>query len=360
MHRRFLIQHGGIAGVLAAGIAPAVHAQALTRWRLASSFAQPFDIFLGAAQSFARKVGEMSGGRFQIDVHAAGELMSPLDVLDGVERGAIEACHTSGAYFFGKNAAFAFGAAIPFGMNARQLAAWMNEGNGLKLSREFHAGFNAINFPCGSAGAQQFGWFRREIRSAQDFNGLKIRAGGLAGRVMARLGATLQDPSASNDARQALASGAIGAAIGTSPYDDQKLGLPKVARHVYVPGWWAGALQLDLLVNQKAFDALSAEYKAIVRAASASVNSEVLAQYDARNPAAIRQLTGAGALPKPFPRSVLDAAFKASMDVCRELDGSNPAWKKIHNDYRAFQKEQLFGDRFLESPFDTYMQSAKL
>lgn len=360
MHRRFLIQRGGIAGVLAAGIAPAVHAQAVTRWRLASSFAQPFDILLGGAQSFARKVGEMSGGRFQIDVHAAGELMSPLGVLDGVERGAIEACHTSGAHFFGKNAAFAFGAAIPFGMNARQLAAWMNEGNGLKLTREFHAGFNAINFPCGSAGAQQLGWFRKEIRNTQDFNGLKVRAGGLAGRVMARLGATPQDPSASNDTRQALGSGAIGAAIGTSPYDDQKLGLPKVARHAYFPGWWAGALQLDLLVNQKAFDALSAEYKAIVRAASALVNSEVLAQYDARNPAAIRQLTGAGALLKPFSRSVLDAAFKASMDVCRELDGSDPAWKRIHSDYRAFQKEQLFGDRFLESPFDAYMQSAKL
>src|SRR5689334_6254749 len=126
MRRRFLIQRGGIAGVLAAGIAPAVHAQAMTRWRLASSFAPPFDILLGAAQSFARKVGEMSGGRFQIDVHAAGELMSPLGVLDGVERGAIEACHTSGANFFAKNPAFAFGAAIPFGMNVRQLAAWMN------------------------------------------------------------------------------------------------------------------------------------------------------------------------------------------------------------------------------------------
>jgi TRAP-type mannitol/chloroaromatic compound transport system substrate-binding protein len=350
MRRRFLIQRGGIAGVLAAGIAPAVHAQAAARWRLASSFAPPFDILLGAAQSFARKVGEMSGGRFQIDVHAAGELMSPLGVLDGVERGAIEACHTSGANFFAKNPAFAFGAAIPFGMNVRQLAAWMNEGNGLKLTREFHAGFNAINFPCGSAGAQQLGWFRKEISDVQDFRGLKVRTGGLAGRVFARLGASPQEP----------AGGAVGAAIGTSPYDDQKSGVAKGARHAYFPGWWAGALQLDLLVNQKAFDALSADHKAIVQAASASVNSEVLAKYDARNPAAIRQLTGAGALFKPFPRRVIDAAFKASMDVCSELSGSDAFWKKIHSDYRAFQKEQLFGDRILASPFDTYMQSAKL
>lgn len=359
MQRRFLIQRAGIAGVLAAAAAPAVHAQALTRWRLASSFAKPQDLLFGAAESFARKLGEMTGGRFQVEVHAAGELMSPRDVLDGVQRGAIEACHTSGAFFFDKNEAFAFGGAIPFGMNARQLNAWMTEGNGLRLMREFHAGFGAVGFPCGSAGAQRLGWFAREIRGVQDFKGLKVRFDGLAGRAIARLGGVVQGPASGVDIREALAKGGIGAAEGTSPYDDQKLGLPKVARHCHFPGWWSGAMQLDLMVNQKAFDALTADYKAILQAACAAVQAELMARYDARNPAALRQLSGDGAQMKPFPREVLDDAFKESMALCRELDRSNPAWKKIHGDYRAFQRNQLFADRFTEAPFDAYLQSAR-
>ena len=360
MQRRFLIQRGGIAGVLAAGIAPAAHAQALTRWRLASSFAKSQDLLFGAAEALARKVGEMSGGRFQIEVHAAGELMSPQGVLDGVQRGAIEACHTAGSFFFDKNEAFALGGAIPFGMNARQLSAWMTEGNGLKLSREFHAGFGALCFPCGSAGAQRLGWFAREIRSVRDFKGLKVRFDGLAGRVLARLGAVVLGPASGVDIREALAKGAIGAAEGLSPYDDQKLGLPKVARICHFPGWWSGAMQLDLLVHQKAFDALTAEYKAILSAASAAVHAELLAMYDARNPGALRQLASAGAQMKPFPGPVLDAAFKESMALCGELGARNPAWKKIHDDYRAFQQNQLFADRFTEAPFDAYLQGAKL
>lgn len=359
MHRRFLIQRGGIAGVLAAGIAPAVHAQAVTRWRLASSFTRTLDLLYGSAENFAKKVGELSGGRFQIDVHAAGELMSPLGVLDAVERGAIEACHTAGSFFFGKNEAFALGAAVPFGMNSRQLTAWMTEGNGLSLSREFHAGFNAVNFACGAAGAQRLGWFAREIRSVGDIKGLKFRFDGLGGRVLERLGGVAQGPAAGGDIRQALAKGSVGAAEGLSPYDDQKAGLNKAASYCHTPGWWAGAMQLDLLVNQKAFDALSADYKAIVQAASASVQAELLARYDVRNAVALRQLVDAGTRMRPFPRSVLDAAFKASIDLGRELEASNPAWKKLHGDYRAFQREQLFGARWTEAPFDAYVQSVK-
>jgi TRAP-type mannitol/chloroaromatic compound transport system substrate-binding protein len=302
----------------------------------------------------------MSGGRFKIDVHAAGELMSPTGVLDGVQRGAIEACHTAGSFFFGKNEAFAFGAAIPFGMNARQLAAWMTEGNGLALTRELHAGFNALNFPCGAAGAQRLGWFTREIDSVGDIKGLKFRIDGLGGRVMERLGGVPEGPAAGGDLHQAFAKGVIGAAEGMSPYDDLKLGLNKVAPHCRTPGWWAGAVQLDLLVNQKAFDALTPEYKAIVTAACAAVQAELLARYDVRNAAALRQLANAGTRVMALPRPVLDAAFKAALDIGRELDASNPAWKRIHGDYRAFQKEQLYAARATEAPFNALMQSLKL
>jgi len=360
MHRRNLIQRGGLVGILAAGAAPAVHAQALTRWRLASSFGKSFDLLYGSAESFAAKVGAMSGGHFQIDVHAAGELMSPVGVLDGVQRGAIEACHTAGAFFFGKSEAFAFGAAVPFGMNTRQLSAWLTEGNGLRLSREFLADFNALNFPCGAAGAQRLGWFTREIRSPADLRGLKLRFDGLGGRVFERLGAVLQGPALGDDLREALGKGGAAGVEGVSPYDDQRLGLAKAAAHCYAPAWWAGATQLDLLVNQKAFDALSADHKAIVQAASAAVQGELLARYDQRNALALRQLARAGIRVAQFPRAVLDAAFGAAMALGRELDTSRPAWKKIHADYRAFQREQLNLARATEATFDGFMQSRKL
>ncbi len=139
MDRRSLIKHAGVAGVLAAGVAPAVHAQAALRWRLASSFPKSLDTIYGAAEVFSQKVRALSGGRFEVSVHAAGELMPAFGVVDGVQNGTVEAAHTAPYYFFGKDEAFAIGGAIPFGLNSRQMTAWTFEGNGLKLMREFYA-----------------------------------------------------------------------------------------------------------------------------------------------------------------------------------------------------------------------------
>ena len=160
MDRRSLIKKAGIAGVLAAGAAPAVHAQTAVRWRLASSFPRSLDTIYGAADVFAKAVKDMSGGKFEISVHAAGELMPAFGVVDGVQNGTVEMTHTAPYYFFGKNEAFAIGGAIPFGMNSRQLTAWIIDGNGGKLMREFYAKYNIINFVGGNTGAQMGGWFR--------------------------------------------------------------------------------------------------------------------------------------------------------------------------------------------------------
>ncbi|MFE8647070.1 TRAP transporter substrate-binding protein [Sphingomonas sp. NCPPB 2930] len=359
MDRRSIIKHAGIAGVLAAGAAPAVHAQAAVRWRLASSFPKPLDTIYGGAETFAKKVGEMTGGKFQISVHAAGELMPALGVIDGVQQGSIEACHTAGYYFFGKNEAFAVGAAIPFGMNTRQLNAWMYEGNGLKLTREFYAKYNMVNFPCGNTGAQMGGWFRKEIKTVEDFKGLKFRIGGFAGRVIERLGAVPQNIPG-GEIYQSLEKGTIDAAEWIGPYDDQKLGFNKVAPYYYYPGWWEGTLQLDLQVNQKAYDALTPEYKAIVQAAASHAHVDMQAKYDARNPTALKQLVGAKTKVLAFPKPVLDASFKAAMEVYAELDAKNPDWKALYADYRVFQKDQLLWSRFAEARFDSYMQGVTL
>ena len=183
MERRSFVRSAGIAGVLAAGAAPAiVHAQANIRWRLDSSFHKALDTIYGAAEVFAKQVNNMTGGKFQISVHAGGELMPPFGVVDGVQNATVECAHTAPYYFFGKDETFALGCAIPFGLNSRQMTAWYYEGNGEKLMREFYAKYNIINFPCGNTGAQMGGWFRKEVKSPEDIKGLKFRVVALLAR----------------------------------------------------------------------------------------------------------------------------------------------------------------------------------
>ncbi|MFO1246186.1 MAG: TRAP transporter substrate-binding protein [Ramlibacter sp.] len=359
MDRRSLIKNAGIAGVLAAGVAPAVHAQAAIRWRLASSFPKSLDTIFGAAEVFANKVKAMSGGKFEISVHPAGELMPAFGVVDGVQNGTVEAAHTAPYYFFGKDECFALGCAIPFGLNSRQMTAWMYEGNGLKLMREFYAKYNIVSFPGGNTGAQMGGWFRKEIKSVADMKGLKFRIGGFGGKVLERLG-TVPQNIPGGEIYQALEKGTIDAAEWVGPYDDQKLGFNKVAPFYYYPGFWEGGPELDFFINNKAFEALSPENKAIVEAAAAEAHVTMQARYDARNPGALKQLVGAGTKLRPFPNDVMAAAFKSAMAIYDELSAKNENWKKIYGDYSKFRADQNLWFRFTEATFDRFMQSQKL
>ena len=359
MDRRSIIKNAGLAGVLAAGIAPAVHAQAAIRWRLASSFPKSLDTIHGAADVFAKAVKAMSGGKFEISVHAAGELMPAFGVVDGVQQGSVECAHTAPYYFFGKDETFALGCAIPFGLNSRQMTAWMYEGNGMKLMREFYAKFNIVNFPGGNTGAQMGGWYRKEIKSLADIKGLKMRIGGFGGKVLERIGGVPQNIPG-GEIYQALEKGTIDAAEWVGPYDDLKLGFSKVAPNYYYPGWWEGGPQLDFFINNKAFEALSPENKAIVEAAAAQAHSDMQAKYDARNPAALKQLVGAGTKLRPFPKDVMNAAFKEAMALYEELNAKNENWKKIYADYSKFRAEQNLWFRFTEATFDRFMQEQKL
>ena len=279
MQRRSFIRHSGLAGVLAAGAAPAVvHAQANIRWRLASSFPKSLDTIYGGGDVFAKKVAEMSGGKFQITVHPGGELMPPFGVVDGVQNGTVECAHTVPYYFFGKDETFALGAAIPFGMNSRQMTAWMFEGNGLKLMREFYAQYSIISFPCGNTGAQMGGWYRKPLQSIADMKGLKFRVGGFAGKVVERLGGVPQNIPG-GEIYQALEKGTIDAAEWIGPYDDQKLGFNKVAKYYYYPGFWEGGPQISMYVNIKQWNALPKEYQTILEDACLYAHAEMQARY---------------------------------------------------------------------------------
>lgn len=359
MDRRSLIKHAGIAGVLAAGAAPAVHAQTAVRWRLTSAFPKALDTIYGAAETFSQKIKDLTNGKFEISVHAAGELVPTGGLVDAVQNGTVEAGHTAPYYYFGKDETFALGCAIPFGLNSRQMTAWMYDGNGLKLMREFYSNYNMVSFPMGNTGAQMGGWFRKEIKSVADYKGLKFRIGGFAGRVAERLGVVPQNIPG-GEIYQALEKGTIDAAEWVGPYDDQKLGFYKVAPFYHYPGWWEGGPQLDLYINQKAWDALPPEYKAAVENAAAYAHTEMQAKYDARNPLALKQLVANKAKLVSFPKSVLDAAYKEAMGLYSEISAKNPHWKKVYEDYSNFRREANLWFRFTEARFDSYMQSLKL
>lgn len=359
MHRRSILQAAGLASVLASGAAPAVHAQARVRWRLASGFDASHETRHGAAVLFAQKVRQLSGGRFDIQVHPVGVLAPAAGVLDAVQGGILEAAHTAPHLFVGKDEAFALGGAIPFGLNSRQMSAWIFEGRGLSLMREFYALYDIVQFPCGNTGAHMGGWTRQPLGSVRDLKGLRWCIGGLAAQVMARLGGVTVG-LASSQVCQAFRSGRLDGAESVSPHDDLQLGLHKAAPFCHYPGWWEGGQQLDLLINRRAFERLSPANQAIVEAASTQAHLETQALNDVRKPAALRQLVAGGARLRPFPNDLLSEAFLHAMALYDELSGRNPHWRKVYADYSRFRSDQNLWFRFSEARFDSFMQAQTL
>jgi TRAP-type mannitol/chloroaromatic compound transport system substrate-binding protein len=361
MERRSFIHKAtvGAAATAAVVAAPAVRAQATIRWRLASSFPKSLDTIYGGAEVFAKQVKDATGGKFEISVHQAGELVPAFGVVDAIQNGTVEAAHTAPYYFFGKDETFAIDCAIPFGMNSRQMTAWMYEGNGLKLLREFYAKYNIVNFPLGNTGAQMGGWYRKEIKGVEDIKGLKMRIGGFGGKVLAAIGGVPQNIPG-GEIYPALEKGTIDATEWIGPYDDEKLGFNKVAKFYYYPAWWEGGPQLSLYVNTKAWEALPAEYKGIVTAAASHGHIIMQARYDAWNPAALKRLVGSGTQLRPMPRPIMDAAFKAANELYAELNAKNPNWKKVYEDWVKFRNDEILWFRVTEREFDNFMSSQKL
>jgi TRAP-type mannitol/chloroaromatic compound transport system substrate-binding protein len=204
------------------------------------------------------------------------------------------------------------------------------------------------------------GWYRKEIKTVADLKGLKMRlGGGLFGETMAKLGVVSQNMPA-GEVYQALEKGTLDATEFVGPYDDEKLGFNKVAPFYYYPGWWEGGAELEFFVNTKAFDALSAENKAILVAATQVAARDMTAKYDAVNPIALKRLVAAKTQLKPFSKEIMDAGFKAAMQVFGEHEARSAEFKKIHQDMRAFQRDQLLWTRFSEFRYDSYLTSVKI
>ncbi len=356
--RKFINRAGaGMAGILAAGTAPAfAQAAPEVKWRLASSFPKSLDTIYGAAEQMSKRVAAATGGKFQIQVFAAGEIVPGLQVLDAVQNGTVQAGHTAPYYYWGKDAAFALDTAVPFGLNARQMNAWMIFGGGNELFAEFYKNYNIVRFQCGNTGAQMGGWFRKEIKTVADLKGLKMRIGGFAGKVMEKMGVVPQQ-LAGGDIYPALEKGTVDAAEWVGPSDDEKLGYNKVAKFYYYPGWWEGGPQLVTMVNKAEYDKLPKEYQNILEACCWEGNTWMVAKYDAQNPAALKRLIGGGTQLRAFSKDILTASYKAALEVYKEAGEKSPAFKKIYESMVAFRTEQLLWFRVAEKGFDDFMHT---
>jgi TRAP-type mannitol/chloroaromatic compound transport system substrate-binding protein len=359
MDRRSFFKKAGTAAVGAAAAttlaAPAIAQEnPKISWRLASSFPRSLDTIYGGAADIAERVRAATDGAFDIQVFAAGEIVPALETANAAGTGTIEMAHTVLYYYFGKDPTFALGAAIPFGLNARGMNAWHYAGNGITLMNEFLAGHGLYGLPGGNTGTQMGGWFRREINTIADLSGLKMRIGGLAGAVIAKLGVVPQQ-IAGGDIYPALEKGTIDAAEFVGPYDDAKLGFVKVAKYYYYPGFWEGGPTVHAVINLEKWNSLPKRYQAILQDACVFANANMLAKYDARNAQALKQVIADGAVLKRFSDEILEGAYQAALQTYAELSAKNPAFKKIYDDQLAFKKDAYLWDQVAEFTYDYFM-----
>jgi TRAP-type mannitol/chloroaromatic compound transport system substrate-binding protein len=327
------------AATEAAAAAPPAQGEALPTltWECATSWPVSLDTIFGGAQTVADRVGVLTNGRFTIRPRAAGELAKATEVLDVVQSGAVQCGHTASYYYVGKSPAAAFGTALPFGLNAQQQNAFLYEGGGLaKLQEIYAAKFNVIQWPAGNTGAQMGGWFRNEINSVADLQGLKMRIPGLGGQVMTKLGVAVQVLGA-NEIFQALQTGAVDAAEFVGPYDDEKLGFQQVAQYYYYPGWWEPGPTLEFQINKTEWDALPAEYQEIIKTVSYEANLTMLARYDARNRQALTTLVDGGAQLRPYSEEIMAAAEQAAFELYDEFAAQDADFKALYDPWNEFR-----------------------
>ncbi len=368
MERRSFLKQAGVG--LAAGVAatptmvmaqtPAASAQLPSiNWRMTASWPKSLDTLYGGAEFISKRVAEITDGKFQIRVFAAGEIVPGLQVLDAVQAGTVELGHTVMYYFVGKDTAFGLASDVPFGMNARQKYAWWHAGGGAELCAPLFKDYGCVAIPAGNTGTQMGGWYRKEIKTVADLKGLKFRIGGLAGQVLTKLGVVPQQ-LAGGDIYPALEKGTIDAAEWVGPYDDEKLGFNKVAPYYYYPAWWEGGTMLHLLVNEKKWAELPKPYQAALSAACGEAYLHVAATYDAKNPEALRRLIASGTKLRPFSKAIMEASEKATFELYAELEAKSPHWKRIYPAWKKFRDEEYLWFRVAENSFDNYAFNSKI
>ena len=348
MKRRDFIKTAAGSSLLAAGAvtaAPAIAARKRFNWKLVTTWPPNFPIFQEGVQRFAKDIKQMSDRRLRISVFAGGQLVPPMQTFDAVSQGTVQMGHGAAYYWAGKVPAAQFFTAVPFGMNAQGMNAWLYYGSGINLWRDVYKPFNLIPFPMGNTGVQMGGWFRKEINSIADLKGLKMRIPGLGGKVMAKAGVNpILLPG--GDIYTSLERGTIDATEWVGPYHDKRLGLYRAAKHYYYPGWHEPGPTLELICNSKAWNELPDELKTLVETAAAAANAKMLAEFEARNLQALQDLkTNYKVQVKRFPDDVIAELRRLTDETLEEEAKKDPLFREVYQAYRAFKgNNDAWGD----------------
>ena len=350
MKRREFMRVAGAGALAAGGLAackgkeagagkgaPAVVTGQKVRWKMVTTWPKNFPGLGTGAEKLARLINEMSGGRIEVKVYGAKELVPAFEVFDVVSRGTAQMGHGAAYYWKGKNEAFQFFSAVPFGFTADEQNAWLFHGGGMELWEESYRPFGVVPLAAGNTGVQMAGWFNREINSLEDLKGLKMRIPGLGGEVLKRAGGTPVNLPG-GELFTSLQSGVIDATEWVGPYNDLAFGLYKAAKYYYYPGWHEPGTTLEAIVNRKAFEALSPDLQAIVRAACRVANDEILVEYVARNNDALETLKNEHHVDvRRLPDDVLARLRALSEEVVQELADSSPEARRIYDSFRRFR-----------------------
>jgi TRAP-type mannitol/chloroaromatic compound transport system substrate-binding protein len=344
MKRRELLKVGG-AGAAAATALAAPHiarAQETFSWKMTSAYPPGAPFYMdgpGSATDLARRIEAMSGGRLTIQVFGAGELIPALEGFDAVRSGTVEMNHANAYFWAGKTFAAQYFTAVPFGLNYAGMNAWLYDGGGLQLWRELYEPFGLVPFSCGNTGIQMTGWFRKEITSVDDFNGLKMRIPGLAGKVYGALGVDVK-LLPGGEIFPALERGVIDAAEFVGPYQDRRMGLHNAAKFYYTTGWHETATVSELIVNQAAWESLPADLQAVVENACAACDIVSYAWAQRTNAEAMVDLVNnQGVTAQPLPEAVVQRLREVTNDVLADAVAQDPETKNVHDSYMAFLKQ---------------------
>ncbi|MDX2259298.1 MAG: TRAP transporter substrate-binding protein [Hyphomicrobiaceae bacterium] len=329
------------ATATASGLAAPALSQGLRKWRMVTTWPKNLPGVGTGAQYFADQVTKCTGGRITVELFAAGEIVPPFEAIDAVRSGTVEMCHGSPYYWKGKATAVEIVSNFPFGLTAQEYNAWYHFGGGAALCDELYASaFGAKFLLCGGIGVQQFGWARREIGTLADFKGLKMRLPGLGGEVMRRLGATVVNMPA-GDVPQALASGAIDWAEWTNPYGEAAMGFWRHAKFYYGPGWHEPGSCLEVSINQKLWEALEPDLKAIIEQCAFATNSIILSEFQARSGPILQQFVDKyGVELRRLTDEQLTTLGSTAAEILAEITAKDAFARKAFASMNAFRGAQ--------------------
>jgi TRAP-type mannitol/chloroaromatic compound transport system substrate-binding protein len=344
MKRREFFKKAG-AGSLVAGsmvYAPAIATGAEKfKWKMVTTWPKNFPGLGTGANNLAKLITEMSGGRIEVKVYGAKELVPEFEVFDAVSRGTSEMGHGAAYYWKGKLEAAQFFAAVPFGLTAQEMNSWLYHGGGMKLWAQIYDRFNLVPAAAGNTGVQMGGWFNKEINSLKDLKGLKMRIPGLGGEVLKRAGGTPVNLPG-GELYTSLQSGAIDATEWVGPYNDLAFGLYKAAKYYYYPGWHEPGTALEALINKDVFNKLSKDLQSIVLNACKVVNQDMLAEYTARNNTALHTLVTKHKVNlRQYPDDVLAKLRQLSDEVVAEVAAKDKLSKQVFDSFRSFRDQVM-------------------